>query len=157
MNVDTYNPNISDIHSAIAVTLQNDVPNHKHITCAQNINIPSTNQISKDHFKVGPWEQNKAKEFIKNIDNVLLHEINQHLDQFHDCDNRQTRVDLVMDKICDLFVKAGIDTFGKKSFKMAKSKNSKNKTKPTTHRPWYNQTCRNKKVIFNKARKNIKF
>ena len=56
-----------------------------------------------------------------------------------------------MDKISTLFTDSGYKTFGKKLIG-PKGNKSKNQT-PKGNKPWYNITCRNKRVIFNRARK----
>ena len=83
----------------------------------------------------------------------LLQKINDHLEIFENTENKQDQIDTILDQVGQLLVKAGKDTFGQREINS--TTNKKKKEVKTQSKPWYTKYCRNKKVIFNRARKRF--
>ena len=154
MNVYNYDPCTSDIHMAIDVNLFNLVPNSND--ALQERVIPDVlyeNRQGNEDFNIRPWEQNKSHEFIEHLDMTHLQNIHLSLDKFHECYDKQSQIDSIMGGIGDMFVNAGINTFGMKKLSNVRSRKYNNRNKFAPSKPWFNLSCKKKKIIFNKARK----
>ena len=153
MTVHTFNPCLSDVHVPIDITLKlydttHNVECHDDNDNARNENMPN---MQENKCKVGPWDQSKNNEFIDNFDTDLLQQIDACIDNFNENGDKQAQLDIIMGKFECLLTNAGIETFGRK--RMSRNNNRNIKSEKTKTKPYYTLICRNKKVIFNQARK----
>ena len=153
MNVHTFNPCLSDVHTVIDICLKNNSHSSNQPENDTQTTSVGSEQVTTDQVKVGAWDNSKCQEYIENLNTKLLHEINDHLEIFDNTENKQDQIDTILDQVGQLLVKAAKDTFGQREINS--TINKKKKEVKTQSKPWYTKYCRNKKVIFNRARKRF--
>ena len=144
MYVCDFNPVLSDVHCSLSMKLNLKV----------RMSVQQTKSITKnieDKVKVGKWDADKTTLFCENLDKDKIHEINESILDLDTMENKLPGINNVMNDIASLFINTGIDTFGKRTNQRKKNK----KSFPPDSKPWYNVTCRNKRMIFNRARKKF--
>ena len=155
MLVHDFNPCLSDVHVTIEMSLQcnNSIMTNPHVNTPINSTVPKSHDVDNQNVKVGPWDQDKNKDYIDNFDTVLLQELENNVDMFNVHINQQKQLDTIMNQVGNILHKAGVKTFGEK--KTNTRKRNRWGDKHVSHKPHYNKGCRNKKVIFNQARKAL--
>ena len=146
MQILDFNNCLSDVHNPLEITLL--CFKAKKERPAQTERVES----GMEGCRIGRWDQNKVNDFVAhfNINNIRI-KINPLLTDFDRAENQQERIDDVMNTINDTFIQSGYDTFGKKP--LSSNNNARRRKLTQTNKPWYNTICRNKKIIFNQARK----
>ena len=148
MNVLEFHPLLSDVHKPIDVSIKG----FRNYTTGIDETTQHNNKPNR--YRVGPWDQSKGDEFKLNIDAENIIMINSCIDNFNGNDEKQEQVNRILNKISTMFINSGYKTFGKKTINPRNS-NTRKRTKEEDTKPWYNTICRNKRVIFNKARKKF--
>ena len=149
MRIIDFNNCLSDIHNPIEITMK----------CFKNKKEQQmqtgTVEYGIEGNKIGNWDQIKVNDFVANIDaNKIKIRTDTLLTGFESAENQQERIEDIMTTINNAFVHSGYATFGKKT--VTSNNNTKRRQSTQKDKPWYNTICRNKKIIFYKARKNIK-
>ena len=155
MQVNDFNPLLSDVHCAIETSIK--ITPNNIFENTDTLEIPPTTakqQENRPILKPNKWESDKKDSFLLHIDSKLLQEIHALTENSNDIkENQQDQVDSISNKISLLFSQAALATFGKKrdclsiGKKIAKNNNFEN------HKPWYTSSCKYKRNIFNKARR----
>ena len=152
MNVHTFNPCISDVHTAIDISLKIHSRSSNHSENDIQTTSLGSEQVT-GQFKVGAWDNSQSQKYIENLNTNLLQKISDSIETFENTENQQNQIDIIVDQVGQLLVTAGIHTFGQRQINS--TNNKKNKEEKAKSKPWYTKHCRNKKVIFNKARKKF--
>ena len=66
---------------------------------------------------------------------TLLQSIHLKLDEFEKCHNKQQQIDSIMGGMGDMFVYAGIKTFGSKKLRNVEGRKYKTRNKLTPNKP----------------------
>ena len=152
MHVHDFNPLLSDVHCALETTVKISLSQYtsEHTENLQTKQTPSRQLTNMT--RPNKWESDKKDSFILSLDTGLIQEIYALVNNSNDNKERQQEIlDNTSNKISTLFSKAAIDTFGEKRdyHSLGKSRNQTIKN----NKPWYTASCRNKRTIFNKAKK----
>ncbi|CAC5399374.1 unnamed protein product [Mytilus coruscus] len=128
-------PLLSDVHSAIHITLKSQSVSHEN-------NSVTSYQTSKTR-----WHDNKRNQFVNTVHNKKeqLSAILNDLHNLHSSDHcTQHEIDTVVDNIGEILVSSANDTF---------VKNRGTTTQRTNKKPWYTKKCYDARKKFHKARK----
>ena len=156
MNVCDFNPVLSDVHCPLSLKLKINIGhtifdenNENSYIVSETRNPEPTPNNVENETKVGKWDNNQTNVFVENLNKDKIAEINESINRLQFLDDKETGINEVMNDISTLFINSGIDTFGEKT----KRKKRRRKSQQPVNKPWFNITCRNKRLIFNRARK----
>ena len=141
MHVCDFNPILSDVHAPLVLVINSKIEpdTQAHIRPTKD---------TENAAKVGNWDSNKVESFVGNLNLETIAEINRSIEQLNHAPDKQCEINKIMHEVSTVFLDSGFETFGEKP------KYKKNKRKALAEsKPWYNITCRNKRVIFNRSRK----
>ncbi|CAC5406155.1 unnamed protein product [Mytilus coruscus] len=133
--IQQFDPLLSDVHSAIHVTLKSQSVSHEN-------NSVTSYQTSKTR-----WHDNKRNQFVNTVHNKKeqLSAILNDLHNLHSSDHcTQHEIDTVVDNIGEILVSSANETF---------VKNPRTTTQRTNKKPWYTKKCYDARKKFHKARK----
>ena len=154
MKVHDFDPLLSDVHCAIGTNI--DIIINKHLANeTDTMQAQTTHKQNEEIFKANRRENEKKDNYLKNIDKAILREIEQNTERFGESKDKQQHVDYISEKNSLLLSNAAFETFGKKCLNPSTTKSKKRKT-INKNKPWYNVTCKEKRIIFNKAKKKYK-
>ena len=143
---------LSDLHKGICLELSCNntpvIPLSENVITNQPVQSTETTCNVK---RVGSWEEEKEDVFRANLNITDLNSLNTMLQNIDTNADLLVQIDAATESINTLFYETGTKTFGEKS-----SRPKRKRKKPKEHKPWYNTMCRNKRVIFNQARKKFK-
>ena len=148
MQVLDFNPILSDVHMPLEISIKSSLSK----CILEDSNEPAHTQNIQHTEKANKWDCSKQTEFINNLDMTHIQGILGTLNETVGNENTQEQLDIIMNEISTLFLNSGLKTFGKKKNFSKKRKKATGKGKD---KPWYNTVCRNKRIIFNRARKKF--
>lgn len=102
------------------------------------------------------WQDNKCNDFLQNIDQNIVLCVENLLNEFpSEISEQKNALDRITENISVIFQNSAEVTFNvnKDSHVFTKYKNNQIHNKK--NKPWYGPRCRNKRVIYNRARKNF--
>ncbi|CAG2201838.1 unnamed protein product [Mytilus edulis] len=117
--IQQFDPLLSDVHSAIHITLQSQSTSHKN------------NSVTSDQTPKTRWHDNKRNQFVNTVHNKKeqLSAILNDLHILHSSDHcTQHEIDKVVDSIGEILVSSANETF---------VKNPRTTTQRTNQKPWY--------------------
>ncbi|CAG2184915.1 unnamed protein product [Mytilus edulis] len=122
--IQQFDPLLSDVHSAIHITLKSQSTSHKN------------NSVTSDQTPKTRWHDNKRNQFVNTVHNKKeqLSAILNDLHTLHSSDHcTQHEIDKVVDSIGEILVSSANETFIKKT---------RTTTQRTNQKPWYTkQLC----------------
>lgn len=130
---------MSDGHSLISMLIK--------IPCTEHTNSAKTNAVNKT--SQGKWEQDKAIQFMNNINTDEINAIQTNIDTCKLCPNKEYISD-ISNNIANVFNAASTKTFST-THRNATGR----KTTNIRDKPWFGTKCRNARVIYNAARKQF--
>ena len=133
--IQQFDPLLSDVHSAIHITLKSQSTSHKN------------NSVTSDQTPKTRWHDNKRNQFVNTVHNKKeqLSAILNDLHTLHSSDHcTQHEIDKVVDSIGEILVSSANETFIKKT---------RTTTQRTNQKPWYTKQCYDARKKFHKARK----
>lgn len=145
--VDDLDKLMSDVHSPLCVSLEFNTVNQR-----QKASPQSKKSVQKAAATFHPkWIPEKTREFANAVSHRAVFELDSKLDAMLGLPSSQEEIDNVVGSLCNIFIESA-KTSGQGKEKIVYNEY---KTRPNTHKPWFNASCKNKRKEYFKTKRQV--